>query len=193
MGTAARMQRSKADNITNTRNQSTDSGFEGAASRIDNEFANEPSNFGSARSDYGDLAYGGTLDEQGLGGKSVDDFEMARRDAGSRGYMMGATEAHSGSALTSAMMLLAGAGIGALLMYVLDPNQGRGRRAYLRDKMVSASNNAADYVQAKSRHLTNRAQGMVSEVGSRAKDVAAGAGSALGIQGGGQEQTRRQV
>src|SRR5215210_2959677 len=43
-------------------------------------------NFGSARSDFGERAYGGTLDATGQGGAAVDDFAEGRVDRGSRGY-----------------------------------------------------------------------------------------------------------
>jgi gas vesicle protein len=141
-------------------------------------------NWGSARSDYGDdLAYGG-LDQQGLGGKSVDDFETGRRDAGSRGYgrMERFREMRRGrNAAPGLLMLLTGAGIGALVMYLIDPEQGRRRRAVMRDKLISAGNQAADFINSKSRDLSNRAQGTVAE-----------ARSSLGIESGEQSQARQQ-
>jgi CBS domain-containing protein len=56
-----------------------------------------------------------------------------------------------------------GFGIGAGLMYLLDPNSGRRRRAVLRDKTTSAINTSGDYIDKKRRHLSNKAQGVMAE------------------------------
>jgi osmotically-inducible protein OsmY len=61
------------------------------------------------------------------------------------------------------LTLLYGMGIGAALMYILDPDRGARRRALLRDKCVSASNKTQEYVGKMSRDLGNRAQGLVAE------------------------------
>ena len=61
------------------------------------------------------------------------------------------------------LTLLYGIGIGAALMYILDPDRGARRRALLRDKCVSASNRTQEYVGKMSRDLGNRAQGLVAE------------------------------
>lgn len=124
-------------------------------------------NFGSARSDYGSRAYGGGLNKEGLGGPSIDD--TGRRDPGSRGYSperraqqsLGTGVAIGGGA----GMLLLGLGLGAALMYIFDPDNGRRRRALLRDQFVAMSNDASDAVTSKARHLRNRAQGVVAETG----------------------------
>src|SRR5947209_6973026 len=61
----------------------------------------------------------------------------------------------------------AGAGLGAGLMYLLDPQGGRRRRALARDKAASALNKGGDAVKKTSRDLGNRTRGLVSQVGSR--------------------------
>lgn len=61
------------------------------------------------------------------------------------------------------LTLLYGMGIGAALMYILDPDRGARRRALLRDKCVRASNKTQQYVGKMSRDLGNRAQGLVAE------------------------------
>jgi hypothetical protein len=60
------------------------------------------------------------------------------------------------------LVLIAGL-IGAALMYMLDPDQGRRRRALLRDQATSKVNEARDTLQAKMRHTRNVTQGMVAE------------------------------
>jgi hypothetical protein len=60
-------------------------------------------------------------------------------------------------------LLAAGIGVGALIMYMLDPDQGRRRRALARDQMNSFVTNAERRIEAKARHYSNRARGIVSE------------------------------
>jgi osmotically-inducible protein OsmY len=61
------------------------------------------------------------------------------------------------------LTLLYGIGIGATLMYILDPDRGGRRRALIRDKAVRASNKTQEFVGKMSRDLSNRAQGLVAE------------------------------
>jgi hypothetical protein len=62
-----------------------------------------------------------------------------------------------------AVLLLVGICLGAGLMYLLDPDRGRRRRALLRDKFVGLSNDVGDAVSKTARDLRNRAQGVVAE------------------------------
>lgn len=61
---------------------------------------------------------------------------------------------------------LVGVGVGAALMYFLDPDRGKRRRALVRDKVESAGNKATDYVEKMGRDIQNRAYGMVAETKS---------------------------
>jgi hypothetical protein len=56
--------------------------------------------------------------------------------------------------------MLLGLGVGALLMFYLDPSRGRRRRALVRDKVVRASNSAAGFVGDTRRDLGNRLRGL---------------------------------
>jgi hypothetical protein len=60
-----------------------------------------------------------------------------------------------------------GAGLGAGLMYLLDPQGGRGRRALARDKAVSKLKTGGESALKTSRHLGNRTKGLVSVAGSK--------------------------
>jgi hypothetical protein len=60
-------------------------------------------------------------------------------------------------------MLLTGMGIGAGLMYILDPDRGRRRRALARDKAVRTWNRSERYVGKVSRDLANRTRGLAHE------------------------------
>ncbi|MCA1580786.1 MAG: hypothetical protein LC796_05215 [Acidobacteria bacterium] len=65
-----------------------------------------------------------------------------------------------------AVALLSGLGVGAALMYVLDPERGRRRRALARDKAVAFANKTGDAVSRRSRDLANRAKGLAAEARS---------------------------
>jgi hypothetical protein len=60
--------------------------------------------------------------------------------------------------------LLTGLGLGLGLMYFLDPERGRRRRALVRDRLAHSAHVSADAVQATRRDLSNRASGVVSRV-----------------------------
>jgi hypothetical protein len=60
-----------------------------------------------------------------------------------------------------------GLGIGTGLMFLLDPNQGKRRRALLLDKCYSAARKTGEGVGVTARDLRNRTQGIVSGVQSR--------------------------
>src|SRR5437868_14734918 len=64
-------------------------------------------------------------------------------------------------------MLLGGIGLGAALMYLFDPERGRGRRARLSDQLASKANRLGDRAEARARDLRNRAQGLMHEAGAR--------------------------
>jgi len=61
---------------------------------------------------------------------------------------------------------LLGVAVGALAVFMMDPQSGRRRRALVRDKVVHAGHVGRDYIEHTSRDLRNRAQGMVAELRS---------------------------
>ena len=63
--------------------------------------------------------------------------------------------------------LIAGAGIGAALAFMLDPAAGRGRRARTRDKMISATRQAREHLDTTARDISNRARGVVAATRGR--------------------------
>lgn len=62
--------------------------------------------------------------------------------------------------------LISGFGLGAAVMYLFDPDRGRGRRARLGDQMASKANKFGDAVEGKTKDLRNRAQGLLHEARS---------------------------
>lgn len=54
--------------------------------------------------------------------------------------------------------LLSGIGLGAGLMYVLDPNQGRRRRSLARDKVGHALRRMGDTIETTAADISNRAR-----------------------------------
>ena len=71
--------------------------------------------------------------------------------------------------MTSGTLLLGGAGLGAGLMYLLDPDYGRRRRAVLRDGLASAAVRATRRVNLAARDLGHRASGLVAELGPHSR------------------------
>jgi hypothetical protein len=65
------------------------------------------------------------------------------------------------------LSFLAGAAIGAGLMFLLDPERGTRRRALTRPGSRPAAPRAAHDLGAKARHLRNRARGLVAGARSR--------------------------
>jgi uncharacterized membrane protein len=65
------------------------------------------------------------------------------------------------------LSLIGGLGLGAGLMYLLDPDRGTRRRAMLRDKFESGLHRAARLGDKASRDLANRTRGAAAEVRGR--------------------------
>ncbi len=63
-------------------------------------------------------------------------------------------------------ILVGGLGLGAALMYVLDPERGKRRRAIARDKAMAGVHKAGERLSARSRDVANRARGVAAEVKS---------------------------
>lgn len=62
--------------------------------------------------------------------------------------------------------ILAGLGVGAGLMYLLDPDRGNRRRALIRDKAVKLNRQTREAVGGKVTDIGNRAKGMLHEARS---------------------------
>lgn len=157
-----------------------DANIPGAAPRGGAEYGAERTNLGSARSDYGELAYGGSLDQSGEGDRSFDDFSRGRVDRGSRGYTAAGRAGQSSGlrASGSVWMLLTGVAVGAGLMYLFDPERGRTRRKLFGDKLAALTNGLTDAAGSKARHLRNRAKGVVAETRGAVRGLAGRVGLA---------------
>jgi len=69
--------------------------------------------------------------------------------------------------------VVGGAAVGALTMFLMDPDRGNRRRALAKDKMHSAVARTRKQIDAKSRDIANRAKGLrheASKVFSEAKE-----------------------
>ncbi|MFN2387605.1 MAG: BON domain-containing protein [Thermoanaerobaculia bacterium] len=73
---------------------------------------------------------------------------------------------HTSPKKNSALALLGGLGVGALLMYVLDPQRGAQRRALARDKATRLGHRAGEALAARSRDLRNRTRGVAAKTRS---------------------------
>lgn len=83
--------------------------------------------------------------------------ELASNAYGSWGYSL-----RAGHWQRDLVMLLAGAALGAGLMYVLDPAAGRRRRALMRDKAVHAGHVTRDAMRGTVITTRNRARGVIA-------------------------------
>jgi predicted transcriptional regulator len=104
-------------------------------------------------------------------GDVVEDISQPEGVSGlfSRFSSYGAAGEYSGTsagANTSMASACFAAGLGALAMYLMDPNLGRRRRAVARDKAVSLYTDTADVVERTRRDVQNRAQGVIHQARS---------------------------
>ena len=79
---------------------------------------------------------------------------------------------HDNSTSTFLLGAATGLFLGALAMFVFDPEQGRRRRAIARDKMMRAKNDVGEFVSSTAKDLRNRAQGLAAEARSQAPESA---------------------
>ena len=61
--------------------------------------------------------------------------------------------------------------IGAGFAYLLDPDRGRSRRAYLHDQIYSLIHRGGSWMEKKRRHLRNRAYGMYAQARTAASQA----------------------
>ena len=103
-------------------------------------------------------------------GRVVEDISKPRR-----GFMPhiprpmhhARTESDGTSVGSSLVGALAAMGIGAASMYLLDPNRGRARRSYVRDKALRAYHQSAAVTGRVARDVQHRAEGVVASTKRR--------------------------
>lgn len=76
----------------------------------------------------------------------------------------------SGSGASGLISLLGGIAFGALMMYILDPQQGNRRRAMARQKVYGWLNDLRDQGVRQARNASNHLYGTVAENVSRVRD-----------------------
>jgi gas vesicle protein len=64
-----------------------------------------------------------------------------------------------------------GASVGALVMFMFDPDSGRRRRTVARDKVIHYGHEAADALASAARDLRNRAKGVAAETRGTVSNV----------------------
>lgn len=69
--------------------------------------------------------------------------------------------------MNNKLAFISSIGLGAGLMYLLDPDKGRRRRAIARDKLVSTARKAGEAAGTTSRDLANRTAGLLSDARGR--------------------------
>ena len=78
-----------------------------------------------------------------------------------------------GRAAADALAILGGIGIGAAIMYFMDPDRGRRRRALVRDKAQHLASRVPEAVGTTQRDLANRARGLAAQARGRFADEGA--------------------
>jgi hypothetical protein len=78
-----------------------------------------------------------------------------------------------GLQLSPALLVVSGIGLGAGLMYLLDPDRGGRRRARVRDTLARAISRTGCAIGNTSRDISNRARGLAAETNSLDKTLAA--------------------
>lgn len=68
--------------------------------------------------------------------------------------------------MNKGVALLGGIGLGVALMYVLDPDRGKRRRAMIRDKVESTGSKLVTKAEKMRRDIGNRAYGFIAETRS---------------------------
>ena len=86
--------------------------------------------------------------------------------------------------LNTTLTFIGGIGLGAGLMYLLDPDRGNRRRARLRDTAARTIHQTGDAISTTSRDISNRTRGVVAEVTSLFKSDEASGGGARALEGG---------
>lgn len=110
-------------------------------------------------------------------GNAPADAEIRRQASWGRAGRSGATREGGGWGISvggevagRAGDFLAGLVVGVGLMYLLDPDRGRRRRALVRDQVVSAGHDLGELGEtlgAKARHVRNQAAGLAAEAQAR--------------------------
>ncbi|WP_246794332.1 BON domain-containing protein [Burkholderia perseverans] len=72
--------------------------------------------------------------------------------------------------------IAAAAACGAAAMYFLDPQAGRRRRAYVRDKAVEARHGVSEYASAGARRVAEQARGVAADLRAEWRDAGREAG-----------------
>lgn len=95
--------------------------------------------------------------------------EQMQRFYPSRGYEMSSSSSHHD--LMTDVLLVAGAlAVGAGLMMLLDPQQGRRRRALVRDKFVRGINETREFARKSGKYVADHARGYAAEAHSMMRD-----------------------
>jgi len=136
-------------------------------------------NLGSSAADYaGDFLDDASGHIRGWGNSAA---RSARGAVKSARHAVGYEEpSHAGTIAGITTGAIGALALGAGLMFLLDPSQGRRRRAIIRDKTTSAAHRSARYARSTGRHIANKATGLAHEAGSYASSAVSAVKGAVG-------------
>src|SRR2546430_333443 len=83
-----------------------------------------------------------------------------RRGSWTHVYNAKTRATRGGVTMNKAVLAVSGLGLGVGLMFILDPERGRRRRAAVRDRATNAWKHSGKVVSKTSRDLTNRTRGV---------------------------------
>ena len=112
------------------------------------------------------LRRGSSSTASSLGDTASDWLDSARSYLPRRPQLARPTDVSATTATLSGVAALA-VGVGA--MWLFDPRQGRGRRAWIGQKATRVLNETGQFMRATGRHLRNKAQGYYHETASAAQ------------------------
>jgi uncharacterized protein (TIGR00106 family) len=108
--------------------------------------------------------------EEKLGRSVATGAQAARLNGGAPRSPVPGSSAGAERASGKGLTLLIGLGLGAALMYFLDPDRGARRRALVRDQASSALRQGGRGAQGIAEDARNRAAGTAAEIGGRLRD-----------------------
>lgn len=100
---------------------------------------------------------------------SLSAIELVGNGSPNPSRQANAVRIDKGEVMNKPLTLAAGIGLGTGIMYLLDPDRGKRRRALVRDRIKNVARKTSHGVGVTARDVTNRARGLGAQIQSRLK------------------------